>query len=89
MQRGEGAVAALLMVLGVLLYGSWWFVLSFHSPLTPDPASGHTEQFSLFRASVGGIYVREFELLIGLFLLCTAFIMPGIYLLWRSERKGR
>jgi uncharacterized membrane protein (DUF485 family) len=88
-QREEALMAFLLLLLGVMLYVGWWFVLSFHSPVVADPATGHTVHLSLSRAAGPGFYVRRFEALIALSLGMSSFIMPGVYVAWRSFRRHR
>jgi hypothetical protein len=82
-------MAFVLLLLGVMLCGGWWFIPSFHSPVAPDPATGHTAPLSLSQAAGPGTYVRRIEALVALSLCMSSFIMPGVYGAWRSFRRYR
>lgn len=89
MQLAQAMVACAYLLLGLLLYGLWWFILSLHSPVAPDAASGHVIEFSPGRGSGQKIFVTELESLIGLLLLLASVLAPAVYLIWISERRRK
>lgn len=71
------------------LWVAWWFLLSLHSPLTPDPPSGHTAPLRLNQRMDATLYVQPWEAAVSTGLALAAFIVPAAWFAWNAIRRRR
>lgn len=70
------------------MWVAWWFLLSLHSPLTPDPASGRSAPLRLNQRMDATLYVQPWEAAVSTGLALAAFIVPAAWDAIRRRRKG-
>lgn len=69
------------------MWVAWWFLLSLHSPLIPDPPSGHTEALRLIQRGGATLYVKPWEAAVSTGLAFAAFIVPAAWFAWDAVRR--
>jgi hypothetical protein len=85
-RRQDRLIALLLCALFILLWVSWWLLLSLYSPDVPSPQTGQTVALRL-RQFGPAIHVRPIEALISAILAVSAFLGPAAYLLVAAIRR--
>lgn len=79
----------LLLCAILAMWVAWWFLLSLHSPLTPDPPSGHTAPLRLNQRMGATLYVQPWEAAVSTGLAFATFIVPAAWFAWNAIRRRR
>lgn len=71
------------------MWVAWWFLLSLHSPLSPDSPSGHTAALRLHQRMGATLYVKPWEAAVSTGLAVAPFIVPAAWFGWNAIRRRR